>query len=57
VESGYFLRKIGQSINWMYVSRGEVWSLVLAVGIAAVAGLVPALKAYRTPVAVNLVGG
>jgi putative ABC transport system permease protein len=57
VESGYFLRKIGQSINWMYVSRNEVWSLVLAVGIAAVAGLVPALKAYRTPVAVNLVSG
>jgi hypothetical protein len=41
----------------MYVSRNEVWSLVLAVGIAAVAGLVPALKAYRTPVAVNLVSG
>jgi putative ABC transport system permease protein len=55
IESGYFQATLGQSIDWFRVSQGELSSLILAVVIAALAGLVPAMKAYRTPVAVNLV--
>ena len=55
IESGYFQQTLGQTIDWFRVSSGELSSLALAVVIAAVAGLVPAMKAYRTPVAVNLV--
>lgn len=57
IESYYFNQRIGQSIEWYRVSNTEFISVLLAVGIAALAGLVPAVKAYSSPVAVNLTNG
>jgi putative ABC transport system permease protein len=55
--SAYTQRVVGEPINWIAVGRYE-WLFLLAVTVVAVlAGLVPALKAYRTPVATNLVAG
>ena len=54
VESYYFNKTMGQSIEWFTVSTEEGCAILIAVGIAALAGLVPALKAYGSPVAVNL---
>jgi putative ABC transport system permease protein len=49
-------RFLGESIAWLTVGK-ETWIyLVGAVVLAVLAGLVPALKAYRTPVASNLAG-
>ncbi|MCC6423841.1 MAG: FtsX-like permease family protein [Phycisphaerales bacterium] len=53
--SVYFNSFIGEGLNWMAVGPEEVLYLVVVVVIALLAGLVPALKAYRTPVATNLV--
>lgn len=55
--SRYLQTLVGEGFNWMAISRGEWLYLVAVVVLAAVAGLVPALKAYRTPVATNLVTG
>jgi putative ABC transport system permease protein len=55
VGSIYFERTAGESINWLTPSRDELQYLAVVVLIAVLAGLVPALKAYRTPVATNLV--
>lgn len=54
--SSIFLRsRLGEGINWVLVG-GDEWLYLLAVCVLAVlAGLVPAMKAYRTPVARNLV--
>ena len=57
VESYYFKQRFGESIDWYVVSTTEFYSILLAVGIAALAGLVPAMKAYGSPVAVNLTSG
>lgn len=53
--SVYFNSFIGEGLNWLAVGPEEVLYLVVVVLIALLAGLVPALKAYRTPVATNLV--
>jgi putative ABC transport system permease protein len=53
--SFYFNRTVGQGINWVHTDRYELAYLVAVVIVALIAGLVPALKAYRTPVATNLV--
>ena len=55
--SVYFNKTLGESINWVTPDRWEGVYLLGAVVIAVLAGLVPALKAYRTPVATNLVAG
>ncbi len=55
VGSFYFNQVIGQSINWLATDRYEWIYLGAVIVIALIAGLVPALKAYRTPVATNLV--
>ena len=55
VESIYFNATLGQSINWRGTDYWEVLYLIATVAIAVLAGLVPAPKAYRTPVATNLV--
>jgi putative ABC transport system permease protein len=47
--------RVGQGFNWMAVRLDEWLYIMVVVGIALVAGLVPALKAYKTPVATNLV--
>jgi putative ABC transport system permease protein len=52
--SFYFNEFIGQSINWVVTDRYEWIYLLAVIVIALIAGLVPALKAYRTPVATNL---
>jgi putative ABC transport system permease protein len=53
--SFYFDRFIGERLNWLAVGAEEALYLVVVVAIALIAGLVPALKAYRTAVATNLV--
>lgn len=55
VASIYLNRWLGQSVNWLSFDRFEMLYLLGVVALAALAGLVPALKAYRTPVATNLV--
>jgi putative ABC transport system permease protein len=53
--STYLQQTIGEGINWLSTDRWEWLYLVAVVILAFLAGLVPALKAYRTPVATNLV--
>src|ERR1700722_12240062 len=55
VGSLYFEQALGEGIRWTVVSVDELYYLVAVIVIAVLAGLVPALKAYRTPVATNLV--
>ena len=55
VASLYTERVVGEGINWLRVGREEWWYLLIVTAIAVLAGLVPAMKAYRTPVATNLV--
>jgi putative ABC transport system permease protein len=55
--SAFMEAKFGEGINWSAVSAPELACLAGTVVLAAIAGLVPALKAYRTPVATNLAGG
>jgi putative ABC transport system permease protein len=57
VGSEYLSRTIGEGINWIGVGSEEWGYLALVVVMAFLAGLVPALKAYRTSVATNLVAG
>lgn len=53
--SVYFQQAVGERINWLQPDRWEGVYLLGVVVIAVLAGLVPGLKAYRTPVATNLV--
>lgn len=46
---------VGERLDWIAVSAVELLYLVGVVVLAALAGLAPALKAYQTPVAANLV--
>ena len=55
VTSMYMNNTIGQGFDWISVRIDEWVYIAIVVGIALLAGLVPALKAYRTPVATNLV--
>jgi putative ABC transport system permease protein len=48
---------LGQGIGWLATDWWEWVYLGVVVGLAVIAGLVPAMKAYRTPVADNLVAG
>ena len=57
VGSVYLQRMVGEGINWLSVGSEEWKYLLGVVAIALVAGLVPALKAYTTPVASNLTVG
>jgi putative ABC transport system permease protein len=52
--SMYMNHLIGQEIHWMATSRWEWIYLELVVMLAVIAGLVPAMRAYRTPVATHL---
>jgi putative ABC transport system permease protein len=53
--SVYFNRSVGEGIHWLHVGAVE-WIYLGGVAIVALlAGLIPAAKAYRTPVATNLV--
>ena len=57
VASFYFNRYVGEGIHWHRVGGGEWIYLGGVVLVALLAGLLPAFKAYRTPVATNLVAG
>jgi putative ABC transport system permease protein len=51
----YFDRYVGEGIHWAKTTWVE-WAYIGGVVVVALlAGLIPALKAYRTPVATNLV--
>jgi len=50
-----FERVLGEGIDWFKPDAREWVYLAGVVVIAVLAGLVPGLKAYRTPVATNLV--
>jgi putative ABC transport system permease protein len=51
----FFERTLGERIDWLQPDLREWVYLGGVVVIAVLAGLVPGLKAYRTPVATNLV--
>jgi putative ABC transport system permease protein len=53
--SFFLQRLVGEGINWLVTSPIEWIYLGVVILLAVLAGLVPALKAYRTPVATNLV--
>lgn len=55
VGSIYMNQMVGEGLNWMSIGPEEWVYLLAVVAIALIAGLVPALKAYATPVATNLV--
>lgn len=48
-------RMMGEGFNWASLGSAELGYLIAAVGLSLLAGLVPALKAYSTSVAENLV--
>jgi len=51
----YMQQLVGEGMNWMAVGLEEWIYLAAVVLLAVLAGLVPGLKAYRTPVAASLV--
>jgi putative ABC transport system permease protein len=53
--SVFFEQTLGERINWLRPDRWELVYLGAVVVLAVLAGLVPGLKAYKTPVATNLV--
>ena len=55
VGSVFFRQTVGERIDWITPSVWEGVYLLGVVAVAILAGLVPGLKAYRTPVATNLV--
>ena len=55
VASVIFTQWVGRGINWYIVDLYEVYYLLSVIVVALLAGLVPAMKAYSTPVATNLV--
>jgi putative ABC transport system permease protein len=55
VGSVLMAQKFGQGINWVRPDGSECVYLIVVVLLAVLAGLAPALKAYRTPVATHLV--
>jgi putative ABC transport system permease protein len=55
VASEVLRQRLGEGITWWTAGRWEVGYLAGVVLLAVLAGLVPALKAYKTPVAQNLV--
>ncbi len=57
IGSLYLNHTLGEGINWIRVGGKEFIFLAAVVALATLAGLVPALKAYRTSVAANLVSG
>jgi hypothetical protein len=53
--SAYLQQTVGEGIQWARVGWEEWAYLGAVVVLSLLAGLVPAMKAYRTPVATNLV--
>jgi putative ABC transport system permease protein len=55
VGSGIMYERFGESLNWWQPDLMEPLYLAGVIVMGLLAGLVPAMKAYRTPVATNLV--
>ena len=55
VASLYFTQYVGEGIRWEHIGSVEWLYVAGVVVVSLLAGLVPATKAYRTPVATNLV--
>ena len=53
----YMEHLVGEGLHWYMIHPMEWLYLVGVIVIAVLAGLVPGLKAYATPVATNLVAG
>lgn len=53
--STYIEQSIGESLRWWVFDRWELLYWLAVTVTCVIAGLVPALKAYRVPVATNLV--
>lgn len=51
----YLSKIVGEGFDWLTVGWEELLYLGIVFGIALLAGLVPAMKAYKVPVATNLV--
>jgi len=52
--SAFFARLVGEGFDWWTPHAPELIYLAVVVALATLAGLVPAILAYRTPVAENL---
>jgi len=50
----FLVRHLGERLDYARIGAEELAYVALVVVIAVLAGMVPALKAYRTPVATNL---
>ena len=50
----FLQRLVGTGVKWLRFDQYELLYVLAVTVIAALAGLVPAMKAYRTPVATNL---
>src|SRR5262249_2830499 len=53
--SSVFTRMLGEGINWLAWELIELLYLLAVLVLCLIAGFVPAIKAYRVPVADNLV--
>ena len=54
--SVFLQRILSTGLPWWHFAPGELLYLPVVIAVSLLAGLVPALKAYKTPVAENLVG-
>lgn len=52
--SGFIEERTGVQVNFLTVTKTELWVIPLVLGLAALAGLLPAVVGYRTDVAKNL---
>lgn len=52
----FLQRLLSTGLPWWHFASGELLYLPVVIAVSLLAGLVPALKAYKTPVAENLVG-
>lgn len=52
--SGFIEEQTGVQVGFLTVSKTELWVIPLVLGLAALAGLLPAFVGYRTDVAKNL---
>jgi putative ABC transport system permease protein len=54
IGSAYLSRTVGEKINWLTIGHEEWLYLLAVIVMSFLAGLVPAMKAYSTPVATHL---
>lgn len=54
IASGFIEERTGVQVSFFTSSQAELWVIPLVLGLAAIAGLLPAVIGYRTDVAKNL---